>query len=61
MTRAPTTAAENAIEDVDQERHEQSQTSDRTNTTAPEPRLDARLECYTLEGAQLELFKSVTT
>ena len=47
--KAPTTAAEKAIEDGNQERHEQSQTSNGNNTTTPKPRLDAHLERYTLK------------
>ena len=60
-TRAPTTAAGKALEDGDQERHMQSQTSNGTNTIVPEPPLNAGLECYTLERAQSKLIKSVTT
>ena len=55
------TAAEKAIYDGDQEPHEQSHASDGTNTTAPKPCLDVRLDCYILERAQSKLIESVLT
>ena len=55
------TATENTIYDGDQELHEQSHASDGTNTMAPKPCLDARLECYILERAQSKLIENVLT
>ena len=60
-TRAPTTPAEKAIKDGDQECHKQSRTSNGTNKMAPKPFLNAHLECYNLKRAQVELIKSVAT
>ena len=49
-TRSPKTVAEKAREDGNQKRHKQEQTCSRTNATAPSLCIDARLECYTLNG-----------